>query len=143
MTDYSELVDQGRIKRGRFARRQVEDCLRLARRDLETAQTVLAASPEWAFNIAYNAMHQTGRAFMFHAGYRTAGEGHHATVIRFLEIALGSKYQDVLSLLDRMRRKRNRATYDLAGTIIPPGGGRSSLRRARICSGDCPPPGLR
>lgn len=62
-------------------------------------------------------MHQAGRAFMFQVGYRTAGEGHHATVIRFLEIALGPGFEETLALMDRMRRKRNRATYDLAGTI--------------------------
>ncbi|MFQ5807774.1 MAG: hypothetical protein ACE5I3_15110 [Phycisphaerae bacterium] len=44
--------------------------------------TVIETSPEWAFNIAYNAMHQAGRAFMFRAGYWTAGEGPHATVVR-------------------------------------------------------------
>jgi len=46
MTDYSELINAGRIKAGRFAGGQVEDCLRLARRDLETAATVIEASPE-------------------------------------------------------------------------------------------------
>ena len=61
MTDYSQLVDAGHVKRGRFARRQVEDCLRIARRDLATAKSVIETSPEWAFNIAYNAMHQAGR----------------------------------------------------------------------------------
>ena len=115
--NYSELVDDGRIKRGRFSRRQVEDCLKIARRDLATAATVIEASPEWSFNIAYNAMHQAGRAFMFRAGYRTVGEGHHATVVRFLEIGLGPRYEDMLALMDRMRRKRNRATYAMVGTI--------------------------
>lgn len=85
--------------------------------DLETAHTVTHKSPEWAFNIAYNAMHQAGRAFMFHAGYRTVGEGHHATVVRFLEIGLGPQYEPILVLMDRMRRKRNRATYETVGTI--------------------------
>lgn len=117
MTDYSELVNAGRLKHGRFAGRQVEDCLRIARRDLATAKAMIETSPEWAFNIAYNAMHQAGRAFMFHAGYRAVGEGHHATVIRFLEIALGDEFEDTLALLDRMRRKRNRATYDMVDTI--------------------------
>lgn len=37
MTDYSELLDAGHVKRGRFARRQVEDCLAIARGDLEMA----------------------------------------------------------------------------------------------------------
>lgn len=78
---------------------------------------MIKTSAEWAFNIAYNAMHQAGRAFMFHAGYRAVGEGHHATVVRFLEIGLGGAFKDTLALLDRMRRKRNRATYDMMGTI--------------------------
>ena len=89
----------------------------MAKRDLRTASGVIEASPEWAFNIAYNAMHQAGRAFMFHAGYRTVGEGHHATVVRFLQISLGSKYEEMLDLMDRMRRKRNRATYIMVGAI--------------------------
>lgn len=117
MTDYSELLDPGLVKRGRFARRQVEDCLHIARRDLETAEIVIETSTEWAFNIAYNAMHQAGRSFMFHSGYRAAGQGHHATVVRFLEIGLGSEYEETVLLMDRMRRKRNRATYDKVGTI--------------------------
>ncbi|MCD6416725.1 MAG: HEPN domain-containing protein [Planctomycetes bacterium] len=117
MTDYSRLLDEGRVKRGRFSRRQVSDCLRIARRDVQTAKAVMESSPEWAFNIAYNAMHQAGRAFMFHVGYRPAGEAHHASVIRFLEIGLGSEYDDTLAVMDRMRRKRNRATYDMVGTI--------------------------
>ena len=117
MTDYSELLDAGLVKKGSFARRQVTGCLKIAKRDLKTALTVIDTSPEWAFNIAYNAMHQAGRAFMFHCGYRATGERHHATVIRFLQIALGNEFEDVLALLDRMRRKRNRATYEVVGTI--------------------------
>jgi uncharacterized protein (UPF0332 family) len=117
MMDYSELVDEGLVTQGRFARGQVEDSLRIARRDVATARSVMEISPEWAFNIAYNAMHQAGRAFMFHAGFRSLGAGHHATVIRFLEIGLGPDFGDELALLDRMRRKRNRATYDAVGTV--------------------------
>jgi len=54
---------------------------------------------------------------MFAHGYRTVGEAHHATVVRFLEIGLGPEYEASLALLDRMRRKRNRAVYDSVGTI--------------------------
>ncbi len=57
MTDYSRLLSEGRVKRGRFSRKQVEDCLEIARRDLETARSVIETSPEWTFNISYNAMH--------------------------------------------------------------------------------------
>ena len=117
MTDYSELLDARRIERGRFSRRQVDDRLDLATRDHKTAGEIAGTSPDWAFNIAYNAMHQAGRAFLLHCGYRTVGEGHHATVVRFLELALGAEHGDMLAVMDRMRRKRNRATYDSVGTI--------------------------
>ncbi len=40
----------------------------IARRDLETAEEIAETSPDWAFNIAYNAMHQAGRAFLLHRG---------------------------------------------------------------------------
>jgi uncharacterized protein (UPF0332 family) len=117
VTDYSRLLNEGRLKRGQFSERQCQDCLALARRDLETSRSILKKSPEWAFNIAYNAMHQAGRAILFHQGFRAMGEGHHATVIRFLEIALGPDFSEMLAVMDRMWRKRNRATYDMAGTI--------------------------
>jgi uncharacterized protein (UPF0332 family) len=119
MTDYSELLKAGRIRQGEFSREQVDNCLKLAERDLRTALATLTTSAEWAFNIAYNAMHQAGRAYMFQNGYRTIGEGHHATVILFLGTALGSDFRDTLMLMERMRRQRNRATYDVTGTILP------------------------
>jgi len=105
------------VKRGRFSQKQVQGCLRIARRDLKTAKALVETSPEWAFNIAYNAMHQAGRAFMFRAGYRAAGEGHHVAVVRFLQKGLGPEYADALAVMDRMRRTRNRATYDMVGTV--------------------------
>ena len=117
MTDYSKLLDEGRVKRGRFSRKQVADCLRIAERDLGTASSIVETSPEWAFNIAYNAMHQAGRAFMCEEGFRAVGDRHHSTVVRFLRIGFGLGHQDTLALMDRMRRKRNRATYDMVGTI--------------------------
>ena len=56
MTNYSSLLEAGRIKRGRFSRKQALDCIEIARRDVETAKSVTETSPEWAFNIAYSAL---------------------------------------------------------------------------------------
>lgn len=117
MMNYSELIKSGRVKTGRFSRAQIDSCFQIAQRDLKTATVVVKTSPEWAFNIAYNAMHQLGRAFMFSSGYRSMGEAHHATVVRFLEIGLGAEFENIVAVMDRMRRKRNRATYDKVGTI--------------------------
>ena len=70
MTDYSALIESGRVKQGRFSRNQIDSCFQIAKRDLETSRVVVKTSPEWAFNIAYNAMQQAERAFMFYSGYR-------------------------------------------------------------------------
>ena len=117
MTNYSNLIKDRLIKQGDFSQTQINDCLKIASRDLITAENIVEKSPEWAFNIAYNAMQQAGRAFMFSEGYRTVGVGHHATVIVFLEIALNKEFEDTLILMDRMRRKRNHATYDTIDSI--------------------------
>jgi len=117
MTDFSELLKKGRIKQGRFSRKQIKDRLDIASRDLEAARNNLDTNPEWAYIIAYNAMHQAGRAYLFHVGFRTVGEGHHSTVVQFIRVDLGPEYADLLAVMDRMRRNRNRATYDEVGTI--------------------------
>ena len=106
-----------RVKKGRFFQNQIDSCFQIAKRDLKTARVVVNSSPEWALNIAYNAMQQAGRAFMFNSGYRSLGEARHATVVRFLEIGLGTDFEDIMAVMNRMRRKRNRATYDKVGTI--------------------------
>lgn len=92
MTRYSELLNKGLIEPGRFSRKQVEDLLRIAQRDLSASREVLDQAHEWAYAIAYNAMLQTGRAFLFHQGFRTRGEAHHLTVIQFLNEGLDSEY---------------------------------------------------
>ena len=117
MADLRDLTQQGKIRRGSFSREQIEDCLAIARRDLVAAREILEASPEWAYNIAYNAMLQAGRALMFHMGYRTSSEGHHTAVVQFLATVLGEAMQPTVTMMDRMRRNRNRATYDKAGTL--------------------------
>ncbi|MFC1543791.1 HEPN domain-containing protein [Gemmatimonadota bacterium] len=65
MTDYSNLLEEGRIKRGTFSGKQVEDCLEIADRDLKAARENLESNPEWAYLMAYNAMQQAGRALIF------------------------------------------------------------------------------
>lgn len=117
MINYLNLLNEGKIKKGRFSAKQVQNCLKIAQRDIKTTQTILETSPEWAFNIAYNAMQQAARSFMFYHGYRSAGLGHHATTIRFLEIGLSNEHEELLTFMERMRRMRNHATYDEIDTI--------------------------
>lgn len=115
--NYSELIKDNRIKEGKFSKKQIQDCLNLAKRDIKTARKILNDDPDWAYNIAYNAMLQAARALMFSKGYRATGEWQHATTIQFAQITLGDEFESTLEFMDRMRRKRHRTVYDIAGLI--------------------------
>ena len=116
---YSQLLRARRIRKEPAARRQVSAQVAAARRDLATARILMEREDEWAYNIAYNAMHLAGRAVMFAEGYRPTAEGGHAAVVDFLRIRLGPSFLDTVELLDRMRRQRHRITYESVGVVTP------------------------
>jgi len=72
-----DLERQGLIKRLPLDRKKVDDAMALARRDIDTAHTLLSTDCDWAYNIAYNAVLQAGRALMFAKGYRPDGANQH------------------------------------------------------------------
>jgi uncharacterized protein (UPF0332 family) len=109
-----ELERQGYIKKLPIDRKKVKDSLALAERDIATATTLLNLDADWAFSIAYNAMLQTLRAFMFSQGYRPGGGNQHVSTVRFAELFLD---RDIVMVFDRMRRKRHISVYDTAGSI--------------------------
>ena len=115
--NYSDLENDRRIKRGKFSKKQIEETMNLAKRDIETAKKIVGDNQDWGFSIAYNAMLQASRALMFYKGYRPIGERQHAAVIEFVEIALDKKFAPFIEFMDRMRRKRHRAVYDIGGLI--------------------------
>jgi len=108
------LEREGFIKKLPVDKRKIEDALNLAKRDIKTAKSMLQQDKDWAFSIAYNAMLQTLRAFMFSKGYRPSGSNQHISVVRFAELFLE---EETVITFDRMRRKRHTTIYDTAGTI--------------------------
>jgi len=50
-------------------------------------------------------------------GYRPRGVNKHIIAIRFAREALGEGWRKVLSRLDRIRKKRHRVVYEVAGLI--------------------------
>jgi guanylate kinase len=53
---YEELLDKGLIKRIKPSPSQVKDRLKLAKRDIKAAKTMIANDRDWAFSMAYNAV---------------------------------------------------------------------------------------
>ena len=116
--NYSELQNRGLIHPYHVSKKQVQKHLKLAERDIKTSQKIIAEDWDWAFSIAYNAILQAGRALMFHEGYRpTSGKGAHMAVVQFAEITFGETFENEISLFDKMRQKRHKVIYDVAGTI--------------------------
>ena len=108
------LMQGGYIKKLPISKNKVEDVLSLAKRDVTTAKSILDENSDWSFSIAYNAMLQSIRALMFSKGYRPTGANQHITVVRFAELFLD---EEIVTIFDRMRRKRHSTVYDTAGTI--------------------------
>jgi uncharacterized protein (UPF0332 family) len=77
----------------------------------------MAEDWDWAFAIAYDAVFQASRAYMFAQGYRPASAESHKNTFAFMRLAMGKGYGRLVGYFDRMRVKRHRAIYDVAGLI--------------------------
>ena len=88
--------------------------LRRAKRDVETAKTLIASSQyDWSLAVSYNAMLAAGRALMFDKGYRPSSTEGHLAVVQFLTITLGAETGNRLVLImNGMRKKRHRIIYE-------------------------------
>jgi uncharacterized protein (UPF0332 family) len=114
---YDELIRSRRIRKQDVSREEVEQVLERAKRDLATAEKVVALDLDWGFAVAYNAILQASRAFMFSEGYRPSSRESHKNTLAFMRIALGSEHENLLIYLDRTRTKRHVAVYDTVGLI--------------------------
>lgn len=114
---YDELLKSGKIKKQRVSREEIERALSRAARDLKTSRTVMAGDWDWGFAIAYNAVLQASRAFMFSEGFRPASHEGHKNTFAFMHIAMGKSYEELITYFDRVRNKRNQAIYDVAGMV--------------------------
>ena len=54
---------------------------------------------------------------MFSRGFRPASAQGHKNTFAFIALALNEDYRTMIEYFDRMRTKRNRAVYDIAGLI--------------------------
>jgi uncharacterized protein (UPF0332 family) len=112
-----DLLRSGRIKREPISPAEIREALKLADRDLRVARKLMNEELDWGFTVAYNAVLQAGRAFMFAKGYRPATAEGHKNTFAFLAVALGPAHADLVTYFDRMRNKRNQAVYGMAGRI--------------------------
>jgi uncharacterized protein (UPF0332 family) len=112
-----DLLRTGRIRRETVSPAEIREALKLAARDLRLARKILREDADWGFAVAYNAVLQASRAFMFAEGYRAATAEGHKNTFAFLLAALGPEHEETITYFDRMRAKRNVAIYGMAGRV--------------------------
>jgi len=119
MTDFvKEYKNRGLIKEEKIGFDQVTKHISRARKDLKVAEANLKIDTEAAYNYAYLAMLRVGRALMFSYGFRPVDGEQHKTVVSFCEHILGKNFLEPVRHFDRMRKKRNRFTYDEPDLLV-------------------------
>src|SRR5216684_5841923 len=84
-----------------------------ADKKLASAHKILAFDEEACLQQAYEAMLKASLGFIFSHGFRARSQpGHHIAIIDFVRARLDRKHAGLLTVFDRLRRKRNLALYD-------------------------------
>jgi len=97
---------------------QIERFLQSAEKKLATAHKILAFDEEASLQQAYEAMLKASLGFMFSHGFRARSQpGHHIAIIDFVRARIDKKHAGLLTVFDRLRRKRNLALYDDTGFV--------------------------
>jgi uncharacterized protein (UPF0332 family) len=97
---------------------QIERFVASAEKKLASAHKILAFDEEACLQQAYEAMLKASLGFMFSHGFRARSQpGHHIAIIDFVRTRLDKKRTGLISVFDRLRRKRNLALYDDRGFV--------------------------
>src|SRR6266536_2820374 len=97
---------------------QIDRFLASAYKKLASAHKILAFDEEACLQQAYEAMLKTSLGFMFSHGFRARSQpGHHIAIIEFVRTRIDKKHSGLLTVFDRLRRKRNLALYDDTGFV--------------------------
>ena len=112
-----ELIEEGRIQKFAATKEEIKKSLEIGDRDIKLAEEVLKHNLDWCLTIAYNAVLQVCRAYMFSLGYRPSSFEAHKTVFKFMNTVVDQDYKEIVSYFDRIRRKRHRTMYDEIGIV--------------------------
>lgn len=97
---------------------QIERFFASAEKKLASARKILAFDEEASLQQAYEAMLKASLGLMFSYGLRARSQpGHHIAIIDFVRARIDSKHAGLVTVFDRLRRKRNMALYDDTGFV--------------------------
>lgn len=130
-TFLEEYRRKGLVKKEQIGFDQVLRHIIRAEKDLIVSNANLKIDAEAAYNYAYLAMLRSGRALMFSYGFRPVGGTQHKTVAAFCERLSGDEFRKLSVFFDRMRKKRNRFTYDEPGLLVSDMETKNALKNAK------------
>ena len=97
---------------------QIDRFLASADKKLASAHKILAFDEEACLQQAYEAMLKSSLGFMFSHGFRARSQpGHHIAIIEFVRSRIAKKHSGLVTMFDRLRRKRNLVLYDDTGFV--------------------------
>ena len=111
-----QLLNQDKLKRHKTSREEINNLLRLIKRDINDAK-VKGLSCDRKFATAYNAVLQLATILLYCEGYKPKGVGHHFTVFRAMKEIMDKNHYDLADYFDSCRAKRNLTDYTCAGEI--------------------------
>ena len=111
-----DLLNQGRLKHHKTSKKEIQNLLALAKRDIKDAK-IIELSLDRRFACAYNAVLQLATILLYSKGFRPKGVGHHFTVFQAMRIIMRTDYYTLADYFDSCRSKRNITDYDYAGAI--------------------------
>jgi len=126
-----DLESRGYISKVKIGFDQISKHIVRARKDLKVAEANLKIDSEASYNYAYLAMLRSGRALMFSFGFRPSDGQQHKTVVLFSEAILDKEFSKLVVNFDRMRKFRNKFTYEEPGILVSRQQTEQSLRNAR------------
>lgn len=112
-----KLIEDGNIHSFKATPGEISRCLEIAHRDLNQSKRILSESLDWAYSIAYNAVFQACRAYMFNQGYRSASTESHKSTFAFRQFSIDPLLMETVDYFDRVRKKRHRVIYDEVGLV--------------------------
>lgn len=97
---------------------QIERFLQSAEKKLAAAHKILVFDEEACLQQAYEAMLKASLGYMFSCGFRVGSQlGHHIAIIEFVRARMDKRHAALITVFDRLRRKRNTALYDDTGFV--------------------------
>jgi uncharacterized protein (UPF0332 family) len=114
---YEKFIKNKLIKKIRPDLKQAGIQIKRARKDLQTAEKVMASDRTSSFTITYHAMIRAGKALLYAHGYLPTATRSHKTVVDFTGVVLGDECDDLFRRFNRMRRRRHDFIYDALNNV--------------------------